>query len=636
MTRRLTVAQALVRFLAAQYSERDGVEQRLIAGCFGIFGHGNVAGIGQALLEAEVEDPEALPYVLARNEQAMVHAPSATPACATASRPGRARARSARARPTWSPARRWPRSTACRSCCCRATSSPPASPSPVLQELEDPGSYDVSVNDCFRPVSPLLGPHQPAGAARVEPAGGHARAHRPGGDRRGLRLASPRTSRPRRSTGRRSSSRAACGTSAAPCPSPSRWPRAAELLRGARRPLIVAGGGTIYAEATGALRAFAEQTGIPVAETQAGKGSLPYDHPQRGRRDRRDGDHGRQRAGPRGRRGARHRHALERLHDGLAHGLRRPGRRASSTSTSPPSTPPSTPGSRSWPTPAAAWRRSAMRWPAGARTTSTAARARRLAAEWDATVEARLHARARPAPGPVGGHRRRQPRSRTRATSCLRGGQHARRPAQAVAHPRPEGLPRRVRLLVHGLRDRRRPGREARRARPRGGRHGRRRLLPDDGPGDRHRRAGAREAHRSCSSRTTASRRSARSRRRVGSQRFGTRYRYRDPQSGSLDGDLLPVDLAANAASLGARRAHRDHDRGVRGRVRARRARRARTTVVHVQTDPLVAAPDSDAWWDVPVAAVAELDSTRAARAAYEGDKRGQQAYLGPRQKVTP
>src|SRR3712207_8872837 len=71
---RLTVAQALVRFLAAQYAERDGVRRRLIAGCFGIFGHGNVAGVGEALLEAEREDPEALPYVLARNEQAMVHA----------------------------------------------------------------------------------------------------------------------------------------------------------------------------------------------------------------------------------------------------------------------------------------------------------------------------------------------------------------------------------------------------------------------------------------------------------------------------------------------------------------------------------------------------------------------------------
>ena len=75
-TVRLTVAQATVRFLAAQRSERDGVTHKLFAGCFGIFGHGNVAGLGQALLEAELLDPGALPYHQARNEQGMVHAAS--------------------------------------------------------------------------------------------------------------------------------------------------------------------------------------------------------------------------------------------------------------------------------------------------------------------------------------------------------------------------------------------------------------------------------------------------------------------------------------------------------------------------------------------------------------------------------
>src|SRR3712207_9560315 len=71
---RLTVAQALVRFLAAQYAERDGVQRRLVTGCFGIFGHGNVAGVGQALLEAQATGSADLPYYLARNEQGMVHA----------------------------------------------------------------------------------------------------------------------------------------------------------------------------------------------------------------------------------------------------------------------------------------------------------------------------------------------------------------------------------------------------------------------------------------------------------------------------------------------------------------------------------------------------------------------------------
>ena len=120
---RLTVAQALVRFLDVQYTERDGVQQRLIAGCFGIFGHGNVAGVGQALLE----QPDALPFYHARNEQAMVHT---AVAYARQKQPA-ADARvhvvaSARARPTWSPARRWRRSTGCPCCCCPATCSPPA------------------------------------------------------------------------------------------------------------------------------------------------------------------------------------------------------------------------------------------------------------------------------------------------------------------------------------------------------------------------------------------------------------------------------------------------------------------------------------------------------------------------------
>src|SRR5262249_7395460 len=112
----------------------------------------------------------------------------------------------------------------------------------------------------------------------------------------------------------------------------------------------------------------------------------------------------------------------------------------------------------------------------------------------------------------------------------------------------------------------------------------------------------------------------------LGSQRFGTAYRYRS-QDGRLDGDVLPVDLAANAESLGAQvlRAHTvDEVRSARLKTQACDG----TTVVHVDVDPLVGAPDSEAWWDVPVAEVAELDSTRAARAGYEQAKRVQRRYL--------
>ena len=108
-TRRLTVGQALVEFLVNQYSERDGTEQRLVQGCFGIFGHGNVAGSGEALLESARRDPAELPYTLVRNEQAMVHSGAAfarmknrlaTLACTTSI---------GRERRTWSPVPSWRR-----------------------------------------------------------------------------------------------------------------------------------------------------------------------------------------------------------------------------------------------------------------------------------------------------------------------------------------------------------------------------------------------------------------------------------------------------------------------------------------------------------------------------------------------
>jgi 3D-(3,5/4)-trihydroxycyclohexane-1,2-dione acylhydrolase (decyclizing) len=113
----------------------------------------------------------------------------------------------------------------------------------------------------------------------------------------------------------------------------------------------------------------------------------------------------------------------------------------------------------------------------------------------------------------------------------------------------------------------------------------------------------------------------------LGSQRFGTSYRYRNPDTGQLDGGFLPVDLAANAASLGADvlRAKTITEFG-QALERARASHR--TTVVYVETDPLAPVPSSESWWDVPVSEVSELDSTQKARAAYEAAKRAQRIYL--------
>ena len=113
----------------------------------------------------------------------------------------------------------------------------------------------------------------------------------------------------------------------------------------------------------------------------------------------------------------------------------------------------------------------------------------------------------------------------------------------------------------------------------------------------------------------------------VGSQRFGTRYRYRDPASGTLDGGYLPVDLAANAESLGAdvlRTRTIEEFRAALGKAREA----ARTTVVYIETDPLAPVPSSESWWDVPVAETSALDSTRRAREAYEQAKARQRSYL--------
>jgi 3D-(3,5/4)-trihydroxycyclohexane-1,2-dione acylhydrolase (decyclizing) len=113
----------------------------------------------------------------------------------------------------------------------------------------------------------------------------------------------------------------------------------------------------------------------------------------------------------------------------------------------------------------------------------------------------------------------------------------------------------------------------------------------------------------------------------VGAQRFGTRYRYRNRATGLLDGDVLPVDLAANAASLGVDAVRVRSIGELEDALRAARAS-SRTTVVHVETDPLVGTPDSESWWDVPVSEVAALESTRAARETYEQGKRSQRTYL--------
>jgi 3D-(3,5/4)-trihydroxycyclohexane-1,2-dione acylhydrolase (decyclizing) len=270
----LTVAQALVRFLAAQHVERDGRRQRFFAGCLGIFGHGNVAGLGQALAQYE----DLLPYQPARNEQAMVHIAAGfarqrnrlgTFACTTSVGPGATNMVTGAALATINrlPVLLLPGDTF-------ATRYP----HPVLQQLEVPHDATVSVNDCLRPVSRYYErverPEQliPAAleAMRVltDPAETGAVTLALPEDVQAEAFAVPSAFlEPRTWTVYRQP------------PAAEAVRAAADAVRGARRPLIVAGGGVIYSEATAALRAFVQATGIPVAETQAGRGALVSDHP---------------------------------------------------------------------------------------------------------------------------------------------------------------------------------------------------------------------------------------------------------------------------------------------------------------------------------------------------------------------
>src|SRR5438477_6844641 len=274
-TRRLTAAGAVVEFLKRQYVERDGARPRLVNGVSGIFGHGNVTGLGQALDDYGGEE---LPYHQPKNEQAMVHTAVAfakarrglgTFACTTSVGPGATNMVTGAATATINrlPVLLLPGDIFASRL-----------PAPVLQQLESPASMDLSVNDCFRPVSRywdrINRPEQllaalpeamrvladPATTGAVTlglPEDVQAEAFdypRHFFDERVYRITRPRPDRD--------------GLAAA-----------AQMIRQARRPFIVAGGGVYYSEAEAALRAFVEKTHVPVGTTQAGKGVLSDAHP---------------------------------------------------------------------------------------------------------------------------------------------------------------------------------------------------------------------------------------------------------------------------------------------------------------------------------------------------------------------
>jgi 3D-(3,5/4)-trihydroxycyclohexane-1,2-dione acylhydrolase (decyclizing) len=626
---RLTVAQALVRFLAAQRTERDGTGQAFFGGCFGIFGHGNVAGIGQALLEAELRDPHPLRYYQARNEQAMVHAAAgfararnrlSTLACTSSIGPGATNMVTGAALATINrlPVLLLPGDV---------FATRPASP--VLQELEHPSHGDVSVNDAFRPVSryfdriwrPEQLPSALLAAMRVltDPAETGA-----------VTLALPQDVQVQAHDWPPELFAERIWHVRRPVPEPAALRRAVQALRSATRPLIIAGGGVIYSGATAELREFAEATGIPVAQTQAGKGALPYDHPLC--------------AGAAGATGTT---AACRLAAGadLVIGI---GTRYSDFTTAS----------------ATAFARDDVRFVninvaaadavklageavvADARQTLRALtgalagwsvdpayteEAGRLAAEWDEVVSRAyaLHHQPLPAQSEVIGavNDAAGPRD---VVVCAAGsmpgelhrlwrgrdpnGYHVEYGYSCMGYEIAGGLG--VKLAD--------AGREVF-------------VLVGDG-----------SYLMMASELVTAVQEGAKLivvlvqnhgfasigalSESIGSQRFGTSYRYRDPASGRLDGDLLPVDLAANAASLGVRVLRAATITDLREAL-AQARRETGPVLVHIETDPAVPAPGADAWWDVPVAEVSKLGSTVVARQSYESAKANQRPHLGPAAK---
>src|SRR5690242_17191357 len=273
-TQRLTMAQALVGFLKNQYVERDGQETPFFAGAWGIFGHGNVAGVGQALQQ----NPD-FRYYLCRNEQAMVHTSIAfakaknrmgTFACVSSIGPGATNMITGAAAATINrvPVLLLPGDIFAR-----------RNVAPVLQQLESEHSQDVSVNDAFKPVSrywdrinrPDQLPCSVVEAMRVLTSPSQTGA---------VTLALPQDVQSEAWDYPADMFEKRVWHVARPEPERAMVVRAAEMIRAARRPLIVAGGGVIYSEATEALANLAARTGIPVGETQAGKGSLPFDHAQ--------------------------------------------------------------------------------------------------------------------------------------------------------------------------------------------------------------------------------------------------------------------------------------------------------------------------------------------------------------------
>jgi 3D-(3,5/4)-trihydroxycyclohexane-1,2-dione acylhydrolase (decyclizing) len=618
-TIRLSMAQAIIRFLQNQYVERDGEQGPFFAGCWGIFGHGNVAGIGQALQQT----PE-FRYYQTRNEQAMVHIAAGyakmknrlqTFICTSSIGPGATNMVTAAAGATINrlPVLLLPGDIFAR-----------RNVAPVLQQLEVPASQDVSANDCFKPISRywdrLSRPEQAITAlpeamrVLVSPA-----------DTGAVTLALPQDVQTEAYDYPAELFEKRIWTIPRLRPDPGLLSRAAGRIRASQKPLIIAGGGVIYSGATAMLQELAEKTGIPVAETQAGKGSMAYDHPLA--------------LGAIGVTGTPGANLTAREAD-LVIGI---GTRYSDFTTA-SKTAFQNPEVRFININVAefdAFKQAALPLVGDALTTlqelagalegydtgeAYRARAARYNREWDAEVSriyglehgppisqgeviGAVNAAARPqdvvlcAAGSLPGDLHKLWRTRDPkgyhleyGYSCMgyeiAGGLGAKMAdpsrevyvmvgdgsylmmAQEIVTSIQEGYKLNIILInnygfasIGGLSQ------------------------------------------------------------SLGSAGFGTHYRYRNPESGQLDGERLEVDLAANARSLGAQVIEAADLPSLKQALEQAKGQ-TRTTVITIETDREERVPGYESWWDVSVAQVAELESVRQARQNYEESKKKERYFL--------
>jgi len=632
-TRRMTVGQALVEFLANQWTVDGDVRERTVPGIFGIFGHGNVAGVGQAIKQLHVEQPGLLPYHQARNEQAMVHEAvgfarmhrrRATFASTASVGPGAANMLTAAALATTNrlPALLLPSDTFAT----RTTD-------PVLQQIELPHDTSLQVTDAFRPLSRYFDrverPEQlfsiALAAMRVltDPAETGAVTIALPEDVQAEEFDFPVAFlQPREWHIRR------------PLPEQGPLARAVAAIAAAKRPVIVAGGGVLYSGAEDELRAFVEATGIPVGTSQAGGGSLTWDHPQY--------------LGGIGATGTAAANAIAAQAD-VVIGI---GTRYSDFTTASRTAfqdPDVTfvnvnvaafdahkHGSQ---LPIVADAREALVALTAALTIASsyavdAGYAAEIASrkqEWDQTVDAAFAPSGSALPGQpeiIGAVQEvSDPRDVViQAAGSLPGDLHKLwRVRDALGYHVEYAFSCMGYEIAGGLGVRRgAPDRDAI-------------VMVGDGSYlmlhtelvtavaegikiivvliQNHGYASI--GHLSET---------------VGSERFGTKYRYLDETESFENGEPLPVDLAANARSYGVDvievQPGPDSIEDLKAALRQAKAN-DHTTLVHVNSDPLVYAPDGHGWWDVPVAQTSTLESTRNARAEYEQQVASQRPLLG-------